>query len=239
MAVPSRAAKLRALLRKAGAREADVAALEGAFIHESAVRDGLAPVSNERLEFMGDSVLGLLASRWLFARHPAEPEGLLALRKSALVSDDALAVTAEGLGFRELMIFGPGTSRLPARRLRSTLAGAYEAFVAALYLQGGLDLAGRFVEKTHLQVRDTDALPLADPKTALQEFTQAAYGSVPVYDEQHEGPPHDRTFHARVAVNGEFVADGRGASKKAAQREAAAAALVLLRPPVKKARRKR
>jgi ribonuclease-3 len=230
------------LLKKAGARDADVAVLERAFVHESAVRDGLARVSNERLEFMGDSVLGLLASRWLFARHPSEPEGLLALRKSALVSDDALAATAEDLGFADLMIFGAGTSRLPPRRLRSSLAGAFEAFVAALYLHGGLDLAGRFVEKTHLRVRDSDALPLADPKTALQEFSQAKFGSVPRYEEEHEGPPHDRTYQARVSVNGEVAGEGRGPSKKAAQRAAAAVALAHFQaeapPSAKKARAK-
>jgi ribonuclease-3 len=229
MAATSRAAKLRALARKAGARDLDRAALEAAFVHDSAVHDGAGIVSNERLEFFGDAVVGLVTAGWVFDRHPLEAEGALALRKSALVSDDALAATAERLGFSELMTFGGGTSRLPARRLRSTLAGAFEAFVGVLYREGGPDLARRFVEKQHLVLLDRVALPPADPKTQLQEYTQARFGSMPRYVQECDGPAHDVTYHARVAVDGEFIAQGDGPSKKAAQRAAAAAALFALR----------
>ena len=94
------------------------------------------------------------------------------------------------------MIFGDGTARLPARRLRSTLAGAFEAFVATLYREGGLGVARRFVERQHLALLDRDDLPPADPKTALQEYTQARFGSMPSYAEERDGPAHDATFHA-------------------------------------------
>jgi ribonuclease-3 len=224
----SREAKLRALVRKAGARDLDIAALDAAFVHDSAVRDGLARVSNERLEFVGDSIVGFVTAGWLYDHHPAEPEGSLALRKSALVSDAALAATADRLGFGELVMFGAGTSRFPASRLRSSLAGAFEAFVAALYREGGIELARAFVERQHLRVLDKAAVPPADPKTALQEWTQARYASTPRYTEEFEGPPHDRVFHARVAVDGEFCGEGSGPTKRDAQRAAAARALARL-----------
>ena len=98
-----------------------------------------------------------------------------------------------------------------------------------LYREGGLDVARDFVEKQHLMLLDRVALPPADPKTALQEYTQARFASMPRYVEECEGPAHDVTYHARVAVNGEFIAQGDGPSKKAAQRAAAAAALIRLR----------
>jgi ribonuclease-3 len=221
----SREAKLRALIRKAGARDLEIAALDAAFIHESAVRDGIARVSNERLEFVGDAIVGFVTARWLYEHHPSEPEGSLALRKSALVSDAALATTADRLGFGELMIFGAGTSRLPPPRLRSSLAGAFEAFVAALYTQGGFDVARAFVERQHLRDLDLAAVPQADPKTALQEYTQAHFATMPRYTEEFEGPAHERVFHARVAVNGEFMGEGSGPTKRAAQRAAARTAL--------------
>src|SRR5271163_55181 len=111
--------RLRALLARAGLPQGDTAAFEAAFVHESAVREKLAERSNERLEFLGDAVLGFLVARLLCERYPGAPEGELALRKSSLVSDVAIAATAERLGFEALLVLGQGLANLPAARRRS------------------------------------------------------------------------------------------------------------------------
>src|ERR1700694_2383871 len=119
---------MRALLALAGVADADGAAFEGAFIHESAVREGRAERSNQRLEFLGDAVLGFSVARWLYERYPGAPEGELALRKSSLVAGAARAATAERLGFETLLVLGQGLANLPSARRRSALADAFEAF---------------------------------------------------------------------------------------------------------------
>ena len=229
MAGESRRRRLRALLALAGVQDADRAAFDEAFVHESAVKEAHAERSNQRLEFVGDAVLGFAVARWLFERYPQAPEGELALRKSSLVADAALAESAERLGFEPLLVLGQGMANLPVARHRSALADAFEAFLAALERTCGFDAAARFVERHHIAEREKLALSLDDPKTVLQEWSQKHYTRTPVYSERAEGPPHERTFHARVAINGEVLADGSGPSKKAAQRAAAERALERLR----------
>ncbi len=228
MAGEARRQRLRALLAIAGAPDADPAAFELAFVHESAVRERLAARSNERLEFFGDAVLGFVVARSLYERYPAALEGELALRKSALVADSALARTAERLDFGALLVLGAGLARLPPARRRSMLADAFEAFVAALYRARGLDVAAAFVVREHVLEWELRAEPLDDPKTLLQEWAQKHVADVPQYVDRFEGPDHERTFFAEVAVRDQVRAEGSGASKKAAQRAAAARALELL-----------
>jgi ribonuclease-3 len=228
MAGEVRRRKLRGLLKRAGVRACDLEALDVAFTHESAVREGLAIASNERLEFLGDAVLGFIVAHWLFTQYPGAPEGELALRKSSLVSDAWLAEAAERLGFEELMMLGAGLAKEPATKRRSVLSDAFEAFVAALLRCAGIEAAERFVIKEYLE--RTRAMPLpVDAKTMLQEWTQKRSGMTPVYIESAEGPAHERTYHSRVVVSGESVAEGSGGSKKAAQQAAAEAAIVRLR----------
>ncbi len=227
MAGETRRRRLRALLKRVGANAVDPNALEQAFVHESAVREGLAVVSNERLEFVGDAIVGFLTARWLFSAYPDAPEGELALRKSSLVSDAALAAEAERLGFDALLVLGAGLAKAPASRRRSALSDAFEAFVAALAQCAGLDIAERFLIQEHLSIAGA-APPVLDAKTTLQEWTQKHSGMTPFYIESAEGPPHERIFHSRVVVSGESIAEGSGPSKKAAQQAAAAAALILL-----------
>ncbi|HTV74374.1 MAG TPA: ribonuclease III [Candidatus Acidoferrales bacterium] len=216
--------KLRALLRRAGAADAALELIEPAFVHESAVREGLAGASNERLEFVGDAIVGFIVARWLFMQYPDAPEGELAVRKAALVSDAALAQTAERLGFEEFLVLGAGLAKLAPARHRSTLANAFEAFVAALVLAAGIPTAERLLIKEHLGPTGDAPLP-RDPKTALQEWTQKRALGMPLYTESAEGPAHERLFSARVAVGGEELGEGTGPSKKAAQQAAAAVAL--------------
>ena len=219
---------MRALLSLAGAKGAEFAAYDAAFVHESAVSERLADASNERLEFLGDAVLGAIVARSLFDRYPDAPEGELALRKSALVADTSLAATAERLGFDPLIVTGSALANVPIERRRSLLADAFEAFVAILAHESGEAVAATFVSREHIAVRELEAPVEDDPKTLLQEWSQRRFRTTPTYSDRFEGPPHERVFVATVEVDGE-VAEGSGPSKKTAQREAAAAVLTRLR----------
>ncbi len=226
MAGEARRRRLRALLRKAGAPNADEKAFEVAFVHESAAKERLAEHSNERLEFFGDAVIGFIVARSLYERYPDASEGELALRKSALVSDHALAETADRLDIGPLLLLGAGLAK--AAPVRSALADAFEAFVAALYRACGMEVAASFIVREHVLVCESRGAPLDDPKTLLQEWTQKHRAGVPHYEDRFEGPDHERTFFAEVVVDESVRAEGRGASKRAAQRAAAARALEIL-----------
>ena len=229
MAGEQRRRRLRALLADAGVRGIDPARLEASFVHESAVRAGTATRSNERLEFLGDAVLGMIVARGLYDRFPDAPEGELTLRKSALVNDAALCATAERLGLEPLLVMDSGLAKAPPARRRSLLADAYEALVASIFVEGGLERAVRFVERSHVREVDMDGPPLDDPKTILQEWAQRRHRELPVYAERADGPAHERTYRSIVSIEGEALGSGTGASKKEAQRAAAAAALEVVR----------
>ncbi|MEO6835731.1 MAG: ribonuclease III [Candidatus Tumulicola sp.] len=224
----ARRRRLRALLRLAGVRSAgDLAIAENAFVHESHAKER-GGVSNERMEFLGDSVLGFLTASWLFERFGDEPEGLLTLRKAAIVNDVQLANTARRLGFADLVHLGAGMRGTGGGENTSVLAGAFEAFVAALYLGYGAEKARRFVTGEHIEHLDQSAADLIDPKTRLQHYTQAHLAETPVYRETSRGTPQHPAFSSRVSVGGKMLGTGSGASKKAAQQAAAEAALLSL-----------
>ncbi len=229
MSGESRRRRLRALLAQAGATRVDLAEIEAAFVHESAVRDRLADRSNERLEFLGDAVLGYVVARWLYDRYPDALEGELALRKSSLVSDAALAATAETLDLEPLLVLSAGLARLPPARRRQALADALEALLGALSRESGLDAVAEFIARAHLEPRERALDSIDDPKTLLQEWTQKHFATTPAYSERFEGPPHEPVFTSAVEVEGERLGEGSGSSKKSAQRAAAAAALEILR----------
>jgi ribonuclease-3 len=222
--------RLRALLTLAGVAggDANMTAFDAAFVHESAVRERLAARSNERLEFLGDAILGNVVARSLFERYRDAAEGELALRKAALVSDTALATTAERLGFGELLVLGAGLANSAPARRRSALGDAFEAFLAVLYREAGDAAVVAFVASEHIAPFEALGADLEDPKSVLQEWTQRRGAGVPAYFDRFEGPDHERTFFANVTVDGDLSAEGSGASKKAAQRAAAARALELL-----------
>ncbi len=218
---------MRALLDLADVRAEALDRFEAAFVHESAAKE-LQILSNERLEFLGDAVLGLEVARWLYATYPDEKEGTLAKRKAAIVSDSAIALTARRLGFGELVQLGVGERSHGGSERTSILADAFEAFIAVLFLEHGFESAQRFIEREHVANVDHENAALADPKTQLQELTQARLACTPVYRERGEGPAHLRIFTSTVTVNGETLGTGTGPSKKAAQQNAAAQALILL-----------
>jgi ribonuclease-3 len=227
MAGEARRQRMRALLARAGASRIEPAVFDAAFFHESAVREGLAERSNERLEFLGDALLGFVVARSLFERYPDAAEGELALRKSSLVSDLALVETAERLEFEALLVLGSALAKSAPARRRSALADAFEAFLAVLHRECGMDVAIAFVAREHIAQREGLGLAIDDPKTVLQEWTQRRFGTVPAYVDRAEGPDHERVFHCEVEVDG-VRAEGLGPSKRAAQRAAAAQVLVEL-----------
>ena len=231
MAGEARRRRLRKLLRETGLGHVRPASVERAFVHDSAVlqeRLENPNASNERLEFLGDAVLSVATARWLYVRYPQEREGELTRRRAALVNDATLAITARRLGLGDLLVLGPGEAAAGGADRLSILAAAFEAFVGALYLDAGIEVAEAFVEREHLGHVERAEMAASDPKTALQELIQARSGVTPTYDDAASGPPHRRTFTSRVRVKGQVLGEGIGASKKAAQRAAAEIALSVL-----------
>ena len=186
--------------------------------------------SNERLEFVGDRVLGLLVAEWLAERYPSEQEGRLGARLSTLVAQPALATVAEQLGLPELISVAEGESRAGVRRLPSVLADAVEALLGALYLDGGLDAARAFVRRAWAEAIGTQAEPPKDSKTALQEWLLARGRPLPEYMVlSREGPAHEPLFVVEARA-GDAAATGSAGSKQMAERLSAAALLQVLAP---------
>jgi ribonuclease-3 len=182
--------------------------------------------SNERLELLGDAVLGLVAVEHLLEQFPREDEGALTKRRSYLVSRGFLAKRARRLGLHRFMRLGRGEDTVALRGLPSVGADTMEALIGAVYTDGGLDAARRVVLKVVLTKDAMDGWEGSDPKSALQELVQRSGGSPPTYVVVGErGPHHRKTFEVEVRVAGACWGRGTGRSKKQAQRAAAAAAL--------------
>ena len=180
---------------------------------------------NERLEFLGDAVLGLIVAEWIMEAYPEEPEGELTRLRSALVKEKKLAEVARGLKLGEFLYLGKGEEQMEGRRKRSILADAFEAIVGALYLDGGLEAVRDFVRRTFgtlLEEVRTNQRLLTDPKTRLQELMLALLRRSPVYEVAEErGPDHAKTFVVHLRMNDLTLACGRGKSKKEAEQDAA------------------
>ncbi len=182
--------------------------------------------SNERLELLGDAVLGLVAVEYLLKEFPAEDEGVLTKRRSYLVSRGYLAKRARELGLERFMRLGKGEGRSGLRKLPSVGSNAIEALLGAVYLDGGLSAARGVVHRTILTAGWMEDWQTADPKSALQELVQRSGGSPPLYVVTGEqGPQHRKTFRVEVRVGGRCWGAGTGRSKKQAQRAAAREAL--------------
>jgi ribonuclease-3 len=177
--------------------------------------------SNERLEFIGDRVLGLLIAEWLAERFPDEQEGALGPRLAQLVSQPVIAAIAENLGLQAVLAVAPGESKAGVRKLATVLADATEALIGAIYLDGGLPPARAFVRRAWDEAMRTQAAPPKDPKTALQEWLLGRGMSLPSYElVSREGPPHDPVFVIAVAASG-VRGQGTAGSKRVAERLAA------------------
>ncbi len=204
-----------------------------ALTHRSAVNEmNLAPqASNERLEFLGDAVLELLVSDYLFRLYPNHLEGELTRLRAAIVCEPSLAVRAKALGLGDAIRFGRGEALRGGAERPALLADAFEACVGAIYVQGGAEAAKEFVQRhllAHWDMRADEAFA-HEAKTALQELVQARDRgpiSYELIDEQ--GPAHDKTFTVEVKVGDRTLARATGKSKKQAEQLAAREALLLL-----------
>jgi len=186
----------------------------------------------ERLEFLGDRVLGLIVADLLFERFPREAEGALAKRHAALVRGEALATVAEKIGLPDVIIMAPNEVDSGLQHNRAALANACEAVIAALYLDGGLATARRFVATHWTALIEADEEPPRDAKTSLQEWAQARGLPLPSYNElERQGPAHDPVFTMEVQVQDLPAATGAGRSKRQAEQVAAQALLDRLESP--------
>jgi ribonuclease III len=195
-------------------------------------RHGAAPRDYERLEFLGDRVLGLVVADLLWRRFPNEPEGPLTARHAQLVRRDTLARVAIGIGLDRLLKMSHSETAAGAARRPAVLADACEAVIAAVYLDAGFDAAFGFVERLWAPLIAAMEKPPRDPKTVLQEWAQGRGLPLPVYQVRTEsGPDHARHFTVAVQVSGLEEASATASSKRAA--EAGAAAVLLDRLPAK------
>ena len=230
-----READLRRLEEALGHRFADVELLDRALTHTSHAHQDLEGHTrhNEALEFLGDSVLGLVVADLLHRRDADGPEGAKSKARAHLVAAPSLARRAAELGLPALLRLGRGEEKTGGRKKASLWANAYEAVIAALYLDGGLDAAYRFVrDQFAADLAAAAALPTDDHKSALQELLQARGEAVPEYVVvAEEGPSHRRQFRVECRINGQPVSQAVGASKKAAQQEAARLALAVVSAP--------
>jgi ribonuclease-3 len=200
--------------------------LREALTHRSAARPGAhGRGSNERLEFIGDRVLGLLVAEWLIERFPKEQEGDLGRRLARLVSQPVLAEVCEAIGLPAALSVSPGEARAGVRARATVLADALEAALGAIYLDGGLDNARGFVRRAWDAVMTAQADPPKDAKTALQEWVQARSLGLPNYEvTARTGPPHSPQFEVTVSA-GDHSGIGTAGSKRAAEQLAAEALL--------------
>jgi ribonuclease-3 len=185
---------------------------------ESAVRDA----ENESMEFLGDSVLGLVIAEELFSAHPHKNEGELTLMKHHLVSTTTLAAVAANLSLGEFVRFGRGEEKTGGRKKQALLANSMEAVIAAVFLDGGYSAARVFITRIFSdELRNVTPTNSIDYKTLFQEFLQSKNGSAPTYNVvKTEGPPHDRTFTVEARWE-TATSRGVGNSIKAAEMKAA------------------
>src|SRR5450759_40549 len=194
-----------------------------ALTHRSYAYENGGLPNNERLEFLGDSVLGLVVTDSLYAAHPDLAEGQLAKLRAAVVNMRALAEVARTMGLGEYIFLGRGEESTGGRDKASILADTMEAVIAAVYLSGDLPAATTFVHHLLDPVRESTASVGSglDWKTSLQELTVSGSLGVPEYRVTEEGPDHQKSFHAESMVGSELMGSGFGSSKKEAEQMAA------------------
>lgn len=220
---------MTALEKKLGYSFTDKALLTNALTHSSYANEckGAGRESNERLEFLGDSILGFIVAECLFRKYPGMPEGRMTRLRAELVCEQSLVKVARELGLGDYMLFGRGEEHTGGRTRQSILADCVESVIAAMYLDGGLAVAKSFIDERILSDLDKQAEERGtDFKTALQELIQQKSGQTLSYAMISEsGPDHDKVFTAEVYLNGEAIGRGTGHTKKEAEQSAAKCAL--------------
>lgn len=204
--------------------------LEQAFIHRSYINEnnGSKLCHNERLEFLGDAVLELVVTEYLYKHYPHHNEGDLTSYRSALVNAVTLGALADKLMFNDMLKLSKGEAKDVSRARSSILADAYEAFIGALYLDQGYDAVKVFITDTLLGKTEEIIKKglYKDAKSFVQEKSQEVYGATPSYKVLHEeGPDHDKIFRVGIYFNDDLIAEGQGKSKQEAETKAAGAAL--------------
>lgn len=208
------------------------ALLVNALTHSSYANENRAEgvPSNERLEFLGDSVLGFVSAEHLYASEPEFQEGKMTRLRAELVCEQNLHAVACDLELGKYLRIGHGEERSGGRKRTSILADAVEAVIAAIYLDGGIEPARGFIMRNILSPESIEAHHSADYKTELQELIQQKPGqSVSYIAAGESGPDHDKVFLSKVALNGQVLGEGSGRTKKEAEQSAARAALERLK----------
>lgn len=216
-------------LEKLGFEYKNIDYLVTAFTHRSYVNEHKKSVSehNERLEFLGDAVLELAVTDYLY-RHYTEPEGILTSWRAALVNTESIGASGDALGYEPLIRMSRGEKKGSSRARQQILANAFEALIGSIYLERGYDDAALFIEKHILSKLDgiMKTGSWRDPKSHLQEVSQRIDNETPVYRVLQEvGPDHDKIFTLGVFVGAKKMGEGTGPSKQVAQQQAARAAL--------------
>ena len=205
--------------------------LTHALTHRSYCNEHPGSESNERLEFLGDSILSLIISERLFTLFPTSPEGELTSRRSVLVQTTTLAHQAKELSLDQKMLLSKGEADLGGRSNLSLLANTFEAVLGAIYLDSGLAVCRTFLEDVFPDTNLVESPQTKDPKSLLQEKSQSLGWGTPVYHlGSSSGPDHARSFTVTVSLNGTESGTGIGTSKQRAETEAAKAALHKLFP---------
>ena len=211
----------------------NISLLQNALTHSSYANERWhnSLLSNERLEFLGDSVLGMLVADYLYRTFPDRPEGELTRMRADMVCEHTLATAANRIGLGEHLQLGHGEEQGGGRNRESILADAMESVIAACFLDGGLEAALKIVKQFILVEVPVKKLHNADYKTALQELVQQKKNQVLSYAMVGQsGPDHDKKFDVEVSLNGRVVGKGTGSSKKRAEQAAAKDAIEHLFP---------
>ncbi|MGR6034760.1 MAG: ribonuclease III [Candidatus Nitrosoglobus sp.] len=217
---------LKQLIQKLGYCFADPALLLRAMTHRSAAKE-----NNERLEFLGDSILNFLIADFLYGRFPRAQEGKLSRIRATLVKGETLAELARELEIGNHLILGPGELKSGGYRRTSILADAFEAVIGAVYLDGGLEVCRKLVASLYHDRLEslTSEVPLKDPKTRLQEYLQARQLPLPDYQiNAVDGESHDRIFQVQCVISDLSSGIGTGRSRRKAEQSAATQVLELL-----------
>ena len=226
---------LKKIARKLQVDISDYAMLRQALTHRSSLGESSEALSNERLEFMGDSVLGVVIAEYLYTQFPDRAEGDLAKAKAVAVSEPVLAESAKNLGLADMILLSSGEEASGGRRRLSILSDTFEALVAVIYLDCGLDAARQFVlralESILIDIERKEHI--RDYKSLLQEHAQGLYKEAPRYVVIGEvGADHDKTFSVEVMLKEVVMGQGEGKSKKQAEQAAALQALQFIESKV-------
>ena len=211
-----------------GYRFKNISLLQNALTHSSYANERWhnSLKSNERLEFLGDSILGMVVAEYLYKNFPDRPEGELTRMRADMVCEQTLAAVAARIELGQHLMLGNGEEQGGGRTRASILADAVESVIAASFLDGGMEAARRIIEKFILVEVPVKKLHNADYKTALQELVQQKKNQTLSYTLVGEsGPDHDKSFDVEVSLNGQVIGVGSGSSKKRAEQMAAKAAL--------------